>query len=311
MTCLAINHTGKILYTGSWDKTILAFNTESRQVLRKFDAHLDFVKCLLYLPPRAGSAPLLLSGSSDASIIVWNAETGAKLHTLKGHTRGVTSLALDPISLVDPDGPYVVLSGGSERDIRQWTIFPSGVKAFEDLAHPPIIEHDTSVYKLRFSGDDAEELWTASADNFARRIDIRGSRATEESFKHPDFVNDIVVDERWGLWVVTACRDENVRVWEKGSGKLHFVYEGHYEEVTGLCIVGGEVVSVGIDCTVRRWSLEPSALKRAVEERRRKEEEEAKGEKVVLEKVMEKKESLLTAEEEAELAELMMDSDED
>jgi WD40 repeat protein len=34
------------------------------------------------------------------------------------------------------------------------------------------------------------------------------------SLEHPDFVRDVVVYEAGG-WVVTACRDEEVRVWNR------------------------------------------------------------------------------------------------
>ena len=41
---------------------------------------------------------------------------------------------------------------------------------------------------------------------------------------------------------------------------------GHFDEVTGLCIVGDEVISVGIDATVRRWSLRGDDIGKAVKE---------------------------------------------
>lgn len=61
---------------------------------------------------------------------------------------------------------------------------------------------------------------------------------------------------------------------------------------------GNTLVSVSIDCTIRRWSLKPADLKAAREAAisgARKEKEEPI--------------SMLTEEEERELAELMDDSD--
>ena len=65
-------------------------------------------------------------------------------------------------------------------------------------------------------------------------------------------------------------------------------------------LVGSTIVSVGIDATIRQWSLRPDELQQAVELATKPAEEE-KGEE---EKPAE---SMLTAEEEAELAELMGD----
>ena len=105
-------------------------------------------------------------------------------------------------------------------------------------------------------------------------------------------------------WVITAGRDEDVKIWDRSSGELWHRYEGHFDEITGLVVVGDRVVSVGIDATIRVWDLGETALgvaRREAEERRMgmvKEEEEEKIKEV---------EGGLTAEEEAELAELMDD----
>jgi len=95
-----------------------------------------------------------------------------------------------------------------------------------------------------------------------------------------------------------------VRVWDKGSGKLHHIFSGHFEEVTGLVLLSSQrLVTVGIDATVRLWSLKAQELAKAVKEA----EDEKLGQ--VEENKSEKKGSTMTAEEEAELAELLEDSD--
>ncbi|KAL7269166.1 hypothetical protein RUND412_008187 [Rhizina undulata] len=307
ITCLALDSKAKVLFAGSWDKTITAWDTETKEVLRTFSGHADFVKSLLYIPISAGG--LLLSGSSDAAIIVWNAETGKKITTLKGHVRGVGALALDPVASTPEIA--VVYSGGSEREIKRWRIpLSNPAKAEED--DEVILEHDTSVYAIRFEGEDAD-MWTASADNTARRIDIRseekmlGARS-DTVLKHSDFVNDVILEPR-GRWVITACRDEGIRVWDVGTGELHHTFDGHIDEVTGLAVVGRNydtLVSISIDNTLRKWSLKPQDLKAAIE-LAAKEQEGGKQEEV---KEMKKdKKSLMTEEEERELAELMDDSD--
>jgi hypothetical protein len=70
--------------------------------------------------------------------------------------------------------------------------------------------------------------------------------------------------------------------------------------VTGLWLIGATVVSVSIDATIRQWSLRPADLQRSREEAQNI---EAKKEELP------KQESLLTEEEERELAELMAEDD--
>lgn len=215
MTSLALDSTAKTLFAGSWDKTIISWNTDTRRPLQTFAGHTDFVKSLLYLRTSDGSG-LLLSGSSDASIIIWNATTGARIYALSGHNRGIGTLALDPVT--STPATAVVYSGGSEREIKRWEIPVEEPKRSREVGDP-MLEHETSVNMIRFEGEDAD-MWTASADTTARRIDVRDEMKKEGGrsdtvLGHPDYVNDVVVEPR-GRWAVTACRDEEVRVWDIG-----------------------------------------------------------------------------------------------
>lgn len=271
--------------------------------VKTFSGHTDFVKTVL--PISVGSAPLVVSASADATLIVWDALTARKLHTLMGHVRGVQALALESLA----NDHAIIFSGDSSREIRRWYISPTAsyeipFNAQDTSPLPagpsdPLIAHETSIYALIFDSDG--DLWTASADKTAKCLSRAHSFKADTTLRHPDFVRAIAIYEAGGL-VVTACRDEHVRVWEKGSGKLVHVYEGHYEEVTGVVVdeERGRAVSVSIDGTIRTWGLKSEDIKKAKED-----DEKAKsgeGEE-------ETKESLLTAEEEAELAELMEDSD--
>ncbi|KAI9774857.1 MAG: hypothetical protein M1840_000073 [Geoglossum simile] len=287
------------VFAGSWDKLIWSWDPETREVLKKYNGHSDFVKAVLYFMLGGCSKELLISGAADASIIVWDMSSGAKLHTLKGHTRGIQALALNPFEDDSLKDTAVIFSGGSEREIKQWQI--DSHKATELNGSEPILEHETSVYKIRFAGED---VWTASADNTARRLVLeKGIWKTDTAFVHPDFVRDVLLDDS-GRWAVTACRDEEVRVWDIATGKLHHTFSGHFEEVTGLALLGQKLVSISIDCTIRQWSLKPKDLQAAIAAA----EEEAKGCGAKEEPIKPKPSALITEDEERELAELMEDS---
>jgi len=123
---------------------------------------------------------------------------------------------------------------------------------------------------------------------------------------HPDFVRDVVLDENDG-WVITACRDEEVRIWQRGSGQLFHTFSGHYEEVTGLVLLPGRtVVSVSIDGTVRKWSVGGEDLRKAREAHNQTPLNPTLEEDELPETP---KASALTEDEERELAELMDESD--
>jgi WD40 repeat protein len=253
----------------------------------------------------------LVSASADATLIVWDPLNGSRLATLKGHSRGVQALALDSVESSENGQYATIFSGDSNREIRRWHIgstssyeIPTTGSADVEATSTsidPLVVHETSIYTLIF--DSNLDLYTASADKSAKVLARNRAWEADTTLPHPDFVRDIAVDEQGG-WIVTACRDEEVRVWDSGTGDLHHTYSGHYEEVTSVLVLpGGKAVSVSIDGTVRQWSLKPQDLERAREEAKAGIEEEE-----VEEKKEPEKKSLLTAEEEAELAELMDDS---
>ncbi|KAK8158444.1 WD40-repeat-containing domain protein [Phyllosticta citribraziliensis] len=262
-------------------------------------AHTDFVKTLLACS--LGGLDVLVSGGADAAIVVWDVAQRAPLYKLQGHARGVLALALDPAAhttrLAKQAPAVTVLSAGSDREIRAWRLERG--QGREDVE--PLVRHETSVDALYFDADD--DLWTASADRSAKCLSRARDWEPDTTLAHPDFVRDVVVDEAGG-WVVTACRDEEVRIWDRGSGKLHHTFAGHYEEVTGLLLLSGQrLVSVSIDGTIRQWSLKAQDLKSAIEEAERLKQGESK------EIEDEKKEIELDEDEERELAELMEDDD--
>ncbi|KAI4649839.1 uncharacterized protein J4E79_009685 [Alternaria viburni] len=295
LTSVAVSPKSDTLFAGCWDKSIWSWTLSTRKPAKRFQGHSDFVKGVIAFTLHGKE--VLVSASQDASIIVWDVAAGSKLHTLKGHTRGILALALDPADYEPSKETVTVFSAGSDREIRRWTI---GLTSASEVEPSPIIAHETSIDALHFDSDG--DLWTASADKTAKCLS-RGREWEEDStFEHPDFVRDVAIDEDGG-WLVSVCRDEEVRVWDKSSGKLHHTFSGHFEEVTGLLLLGQRVISVSIDATVRQWSLKPQELAKAIQEA----EDERLGKEE--DKEPERKEGMMTAEEEAELAELLGDSD--
>lgn len=165
---------------------------------------------------------LLISSGADAEIIIWDAATATRLHVVKGHPRGIQDLAVDP-EIAESENYVTVFSAGSDRSIRtcrlSQTIENAGLS-------DPILQHETSVYKLYFDKDG--DLWTASADKTAKCLSREANWKPNLVLDHPDFVRDVVVHERGG-WVLTACRDEEVRVWNRAVS--NYVISG----VTFVC----------------------------------------------------------------------------
>jgi WD40 repeat protein len=208
LTSICLSPDGKSIFAGCWDKLIWSWDAKSKQVKRKFKGHSDFVKSLT--STRLKGQDVLISGGADTKIIVFNVQSGERLFVLNGHTRAIQDLVIDPLLSEQNDANSIRLfSAGSEREIRIFQIPPLNQDQ-GDLEQ--LIHHETSVYKLFFDAD--ADLWTASADKTAKCLVRDRNWQPELVLEHPDFVRDVVVYERGGL-VVTACRDEEIRVWNR------------------------------------------------------------------------------------------------
>nr|POF17680.1 putative wd repeat-containing protein [Quercus suber] len=312
LTSLAVDDRATTLYAGCWDKNIYCAALGPTAAIHpppttRLTGHTDFVKCLL--STSLNGQPILISGGADATLIIWDLATARALHKLPTTSSGarkaaLQALAIDPLSVTAE--AFTLFTASSDREIRRWRVTRDAATELADAA--PLRAHETSVYALRFDADG--DLWSASADKTARRL-VRARAWTPDTvLAHPDFVRDVWVAEEGG-WVVTACRDEAVRVWDAATGKVVCCYSGHFEEVTGLGTWGPGgtgVVSVSVDGTLRRWRLERAAMEKFLEEVRREEEEGVVGEE---EGKGVGQAGVLTAEEEAELAELMEDDEDD
>ncbi|KAH7320245.1 WD40-repeat-containing domain protein [Stachybotrys elegans] len=310
VTCLAIAKSGRRIFAGSWDKDIWSWDVESAEMTGSFKGHSDFVKAIICAS--VGGKEILISGGADKKIMVWDLESKSRLHTIQDPTTtmlAIQHLAVDPV--LTTDAALVVASASSDPNIRRWKITLSDFEQMLESYHDrpdterlTIQEHETSVYRLLYDDTDEDaDLWTASADGTTKCLARSKNFVAEDTLAHGDYVRAVLLTENW---VITAGRDENVKIWDRASGKLYCTLEGHFEEVTDLVMLRdalgrpAKICSVSIDNTIRTWPLAKTELDEVV--KKMQEPEKPKGEET-----KDNNGSMLTAEEEAELAELMDD----
>jgi WD40 repeat protein len=206
LTSICFSADDSVVFAGCWDETIWSWGVISRKTEHRYQGHTDFVKAVVC--PKVRERSYLVSGGADADIIVWNTSNAERLYVFKGYNRGILDLAVDPISQDGDVANATIFTSGSDRDIRYFSLPPSGEQNLSD----PIQEHETSVYKLFFDADG--DLWTASADKTVKCLCRENGWKANMTLDHPDFVRDVLVHEQAG-WVITACRDEEVRIWNR------------------------------------------------------------------------------------------------
>lgn len=124
----------------------------------------------------------------------------------------------------------LIFSAGSDRSIRRWRI--STTVSNDDHTFPaselntnnPIFVHETSVFHLCFNPEDDDELWTASADGTVKCVSRNRNWREDTTLDHGDYVDAVVVNNKW---VVSAGRNEDVKVWDRTVYclSLHDIFE--------------------------------------------------------------------------------------
>eukprot|EP01134_Creolimax_fragrantissima_P001216 CFRG1216T1 len=238
----ALATTEGLLVTGSWDKSILVWDTSNFTVLYNLIGHSDYIKSLCIM------GNVLFSGGADKTLIQWDLSTGKRVRTFQRlHRRSIEAICVGP----DAD---IVYTASSDGTIRMWDV-RTGVCEGE------ITGHDTSVYCMVLSGDNI--LYTGSADKTVRRWDVVARQQTA-IFKHKDWVTALCIV---GSALCTGLRNGQIMVWDADDVKEPPVsIVGHFDQVTSIFQPMGDdteegrrIISGSLDGTVRQWQIHTPA----------------------------------------------------
>ena len=169
-----------------------------------FRGHHNGVMCLQF------DDSVLITGSYDATIKVWDIATGEEIRTLEGHTSGIRCLQFDDSKLI---------SGSIDRTVKIWDW-----RKGECIATHAV--HSMGIVGLHF---DSSLLATASMDktikiwNFtdSSRFTLRG---------HTDWVNAVRVDSA-SRTALSASDDCTVKLWDLDTKACIKTFEGHVGQV--------------------------------------------------------------------------------
>ena len=117
---VAFSANGQSVISGSYDKTLILRRNvgamadgrwDDLRPPRQFIGHGGRVRSVAFVPNRH----LVVSGSDDRTVRLWDEETAKEVHRFEGHTGPVTSVA------ASPDG-RLVLSGSEDGTTRLWAV---------------------------------------------------------------------------------------------------------------------------------------------------------------------------------------------
>src|SRR6478672_8088018 len=148
----------------------------------------------------------IVSGSFDATVRLWDAETGQPVgQALTGHTNVVTSVAFSP------DGRRIV-SGSYDNTVRVWDA------ATGQPVGQPFTGHTAGVNGVAFS-PDGKRIASASADKTVRVWDADTGKPVGQPFTgHTNYVNDVAFSPD-GKRIVSGSEDGTLRLWNADTGQ--------------------------------------------------------------------------------------------
>ena len=152
----------------------------------------------------------LATGSYDATIKIWDLETGREMRTLKGHTMGIRCLQFDDNKLI---------SGSLDKTLKVWNWRTGECISTYD-------GHSEGVIALHF---DSDILVSGSVDHTARIWNFR-DRSIFTLRGHTDWVNSVKIDSA-SRTIFTASDDCTVKLWDLDTKKCIHTFEGHVGQV--------------------------------------------------------------------------------
>jgi WD40 repeat protein len=234
---VTMSRDGKVAASGSSDKTIRIWDTETGVQLRVIaKVHSKAVLSVGLTP----DVRMVLSGGEDGKVLLCDISSGKIVYRL-GEREAIHGVA------VSSDGTRGA-AGGVDKTVHVWNLANS-----KEVCS--CFGHEATVNSVAFSPDGRYVL-SASDDRTIRLWEVDTGLPIHVFAGHTQAVTSVVFSPE-GKRFLSASADGTIRFWDVPTKKQLHQFEGHQGTVTGVAVSPGGrfAVSSGSDKTVRLWGL--------------------------------------------------------
>jgi len=245
--------------------------------------HTDEVNTVAYSP----DGTQIVTGSSDHTLVIWDANTGAQIDRWVAHENPILTIAYSP------DGTKL-LTGSDKAELLIWDVangtvlqnidvrgqvrdaiwMSDGLRVASVMSNRDVViwdlssgkevmhleGHTDNINKLALSPDDLL-LYSASDDNSIIEWDLQTGTAMRRFRRHEAPVTDVdlTID---GLTMITSSLDQNIITWDLVTGTVLGNMLGHEGPVLTIDLNADNtrLLSGSADQTIKLWNFKTGQL---------------------------------------------------
>lgn len=160
MTC-AYSPSGNYVACGGLDNVCSIYNLSAREgptrVARELSGHSGYLSCCRFINDRR-----ILTSSGDMTCVLWDVDTGSKIHDFADHLGDVMSLSINPLD------HNMFVSGACDAFAKVWDIR-------QQRCTQTFAAHDSDINAVQFF-PNGNAVGTGSDDASCRLFDLRADR---------------------------------------------------------------------------------------------------------------------------------------